>query len=261
MGLPQGPQRINARVYELLFKPPTSFWMQISFLSNWEKCDMCQSLEIRDLFCSRISEALVFGHPRSTWVLLSAGQSCLPLLGGVCSAEDVDLSQEAVRQNDSRCGGAGISAWDTARSLGERKGVGGCYFQTALTLAANFAASCSFYCSCSGEATGVNITLGNLSNTHLWTTNTRKHRLAQGTVLADSSKSASLTPGAAQQGTESPCSSYIPSSWSTMTTHKPQLPLRCSCPNSYWPCLQKEARNLTYKWSKKKEKELKYACV
>lgn len=202
--LPYGPRKINARVYELLFKPPTSFWMQISFLSNWEKCDMCQSLEIRDLFCSLISEALVFGHPHSTWVLLSAGQSCLPLLGSVCSAEDVDLSQEAARWNDSRCGGAGISAWDTARSLGERKGVGGCYFQTMLPLNANFTASCSFYCFCSKEATGVNIILGSFSNTHLRTTNTRKYRLTKGTVLADHSNSAFLTPGVAQWGIREP---------------------------------------------------------
>lgn len=32
--LQHGPLKINVRVYELLFKPPTSFWMQISFLSN-----------------------------------------------------------------------------------------------------------------------------------------------------------------------------------------------------------------------------------
>lgn len=142
--LPHGPQKINVCVYELLFKPPTSFWMQISSLSNWEKCDMCQSLEIRDLFCSLISEALVFGHPRSTWVLLSAGQNCLPLLSSMCSAEDADLSQEAARWNDSQCGGAGISPRDTARSLGERKGVGGCYFQIVLPLTANFAVSAVF---------------------------------------------------------------------------------------------------------------------
>lgn len=213
--LQHGPLKINVRVYELLFKPPTSFWMQISFLSNWEKCDMCQSLEIRDLFCSLISEALVFGHPRSTWVLLSAGQSCLPLLGGVCSTEDVDLSQEAVRWNDSRCGGAGISAWDTARSLGERKGVGGCYFQTALPPSANFAASSSFCCSCSREATGVNITLGNFSNTRLWTTKSRKHGLAKGTALADHSNSASSCCAARLR---------LP-----VALVHPQLPARCDC--------------------------------
>lgn len=199
--------------------------MQISFLSNWEKCDMCQSLEIRDLFCSLISEALVFDHPHSTWILLSAGQSCLPLLSSVRSAEDVDLSQEAARLNDSQRGGASISAWDTARSLGERKGVGGCYFQAVLPLTANFAASCGFYCSCSKEATGVNSTQG-ISQTLICGLPTLgKHRLTKGMVLVDRFNSTSLMPAVAQWDIREPlfihpqlleCHNYTQTSTATL---------------------------------------------
>lgn len=136
----------------------------------------------------------------------------------------------------------GISAWDTARSLGEQKGVGGCYFQTVLPLTANFVVSCSFYCSCSKETTGVNITLGNFSDTHLWTPNTTKHRLENGQCWQMTLTQPPRLLGLHNQPLGNHCSSAIPGSWSAMATHKPQLPVCCSCPSSSWPSWQKGAK-------------------